>query len=74
MSAAEDSLLFEARLDDTDSVAPYTEEVEEAISRASLWRAGRPMGGDPYEVCMVLLSEVERLHALIDNQHGEHHA
>lgn len=35
--------------------------VDEAIRYARLWRDGKLIGGDPYEVCAALLGEIERL-------------
>lgn len=35
--------------------------IEDAIKLADLWRAGKMIGGDPYDVCDALLTEVNRL-------------
>ena len=34
--------------------------IEEALNLARLWRAHKLIGGDPYEVCAALLTELER--------------
>lgn len=36
-------------------------EIKRAIEFARLWRQGKLIGGDPYEVCAALLDELESL-------------
>jgi hypothetical protein len=41
-----------------------------AIGFAKLWRNGKMIGADEYEVCESLLREVERLEEIIKNNKG----
>ena len=43
-------------------------ETERAIQTAKLWRAGKMLGGDPYKVVDVLLSEIERLNVNLTDE------
>lgn len=43
-------------------------EIEEAIRYATLWRAGKMIGGDEDEVRNALLGEVERLRSEVQRR------